>query len=85
VDDADLDQESIEPTLPPREDEQALRREDGAQGDRQTVNVPKGKAGIAAVDLMWRSLAASGDGQPEQVELPTGLVVRGSTGVAPTR
>lgn len=50
-----------------------------------TVNVPKGKAGIAAVDLMWRTLAASGGGQPEQVELPTGLVVRGSTGIAPTR
>ena len=48
-----------------------------------TVQVPKGKAGIASVDLMLRTLAAQADEEPEQVLMPTSLVVRGSTGVAP--
>ncbi len=49
-----------------------------------TVAVPKERAGTAGVDLMLRRLAAR-HGTPEEVVLPTGLVVRGSTGVAPTR
>ncbi|WP_448059524.1 LacI family DNA-binding transcriptional regulator [Cellulomonas hominis] len=63
-----------------------------------TVSVPKGKAGIAAVDLLLRRFAAdgavgdaaAGDASadaaaraPEAVLLPTNLIVRGSTGVAP--
>ena len=48
-----------------------------------TVNVPKGKAGIAAVDLMLRTLAAAPGEEPEQVVMAANLVVRGSTGVAP--
>lgn len=48
-----------------------------------TVQVPKGKAGVASVDLMLRTLAAAPGDEPEQVVMATGLVVRGSTGVAP--
>ena len=48
-----------------------------------TVQVPKGKAGIASVDLMLRTLAAQAGEEPEQVLMPTSLVVRGSTGVVP--
>lgn len=51
-----------------------------------TVVVPKGKAGIAAVDLMLRRMSGPvpDQGPPEEVVLPTSLVVRGSTGVAPS-
>jgi LacI family transcriptional regulator len=50
-----------------------------------TVVVPKGKAGIAAVDLMLRRLdnPPQDGAEPEQVLMPTSLAVRGSTGVAP--
>jgi LacI family transcriptional regulator len=50
-----------------------------------TVDVPKGKAGTAAVDLMLRTLASVDGVEPEQLTMPTSLVVRGSTGVAPAR
>ncbi len=52
-----------------------------------TVAVPKGKAGIASVDLLLRRFAGEPGGEdvPEHVVLPTSLVVRGSTGVVPER
>jgi DNA-binding LacI/PurR family transcriptional regulator len=48
-----------------------------------TVQVPRGKAGTASVDLMLRSLSAAAGAEPERVVMATSLVVRGSTGVAP--
>lgn len=46
-----------------------------------TVQVPRGRAGIASVDLMLRTLATVADAEPERVVMATSLVVRGSTGV----
>ena len=48
-----------------------------------TVQVPRGKAGTASVDLMLRTLTADADAPPERIVMATSLVVRGSTGVAP--
>ncbi|MBO1752626.1 LacI family DNA-binding transcriptional regulator [Actinotalea sp. BY-33] len=48
-----------------------------------TVAVPVERAGAAAADLLLRRLAAGARGGARVVELPTHLVVRGSTGSVP--
>ncbi|GAA3351396.1 LacI family DNA-binding transcriptional regulator [Amorphoplanes nipponensis] len=56
-----------------------------------TVTVPKERAGVAALELLLRRIGgAGGPGRPEAapreagITLPTSLVVRASTGVAPS-
>jgi DNA-binding LacI/PurR family transcriptional regulator len=49
-----------------------------------TIALPKQEAGRAAADLLLRLLDPGGGGRSARVELPTQLVVRGSTGPAPS-
>jgi DNA-binding LacI/PurR family transcriptional regulator len=50
-----------------------------------TVAVPKRSAGRATVGLLLSLLGSDGEAGPVHRELPTQLIVRDSTGVAPTR
>ena len=49
-----------------------------------TVSVPKRAAGRATVGLLLSMLDAGPDSGPVHRELPTQLIVRGTTGVVPT-
>ena len=49
-----------------------------------TVSVPKRSAGRATVGLLLSMLGTDGESGPLHRELPTQLIVRGTTGVAPT-
>jgi LacI family transcriptional regulator len=48
------------------------------------VSVPKRAAGRATVGLLLSMLESGADAGPLHRELPTQLIVRGTTGVAPT-
>jgi DNA-binding LacI/PurR family transcriptional regulator len=49
-----------------------------------TVSIPKRAAGRATVGLLLSMLAAGADASPVHRELPTQLIVRDTTGVAPS-
>ncbi|MGW6199006.1 LacI family DNA-binding transcriptional regulator [Kribbella sp. NPDC055110] len=50
-----------------------------------SIHVPGAEAGAVAVDLLLEQLDADGDDRPALVQLETRLIIRGSTGPAPTR